>query len=357
MYIIIHARGEGDGSGGCARMKRHYRDLPPVEQMPAVFHAWLADLPLYEDKPPNTVRAYSQGVRRLVSYAGIGAGDFGPSAFDQARLTDAVRHMRAGGEVSKATLNQSLAALRSFFDYCLNQRLLDSVPDISRIRRLARLDVPQVDPEYFRPAEIRDLYAAASAEDPDGSRIRWPVRDVAMCAFLAVLGLRASELTAADVGWITRERLDATAGRATWMMQVLGKGRRIRHLPLSPELSDAHGRWQEEREERFGPARPDDPLFLTSDGERFNYRRLRYWLLLLNRRAGLRDRSLHSLRHTAGVQLASDGVPMNVIQSLLGHASITTTGIYTAIAGGELVGVVQRSGANTLLGDLLEEGS
>jgi site-specific recombinase XerD len=66
---------------------------------------------------------------------------------------------------------------------------------------------------------------------------------------------------------------------------------------------------------------------------------------------------LHSLRHTAGVQLASDGVPMNVIQSLLGHASITTTGIYTAIAGGELVGVVARSGANTLLGDTLKGDS
>jgi len=44
---------------------------------------------------------------------------------------------------------------------------------------------------------------------------------------------------------------------------------------------------------------------------------------------------------------------MNVIQSLLGHASIATTGIYTALAGGELVGVVSKSGANTLLGSAL----
>jgi site-specific recombinase XerD len=94
-------------------------------------------------------------------------------------------------------------------------------------------------------------------------------------------------------------------------------------------------------------------MFVTNDGERFNYGRLRYWLRLLNREAGLRDRSLHSLRHTAGVQLAADAVPMNVIQSLLGHATIKTTGIYTELAGGQLVGVLERSGANTLLGEAL----
>jgi len=94
---------------------------------------------------------------------------------------------------------------------------------------------------------------------------------------------------------------------------------------------------------------------VTNDGERFTYQRLRYWLKLLNREAGLRDRSLHSLRHTAGVQLAADGVPMNVIQSLLGHATITTTGIYTELAGGQLVGVLEQSGANTLLAEALAE--
>ncbi|MEE1563858.1 MAG: tyrosine-type recombinase/integrase, partial [Acidimicrobiales bacterium] len=59
-------------------------------------------------------------------------------------------------------------------------------------------------------------------------------------------------------------------------------------------------------------------------------------------------------RHTAGVQLAADGVPMNVIQSLLGHASVATTGIYTELAGGELVGVLNRSEANTLLRETLD---
>ena len=333
-----------------------HRQLPVEVEMPAVFQEWLQWLPLLEDKPANTVRAYSQGVRRIVSYAGFSPSDFSPGMLDQASLTDTVRSMRSSGEISKATLNQSLAALKSFYDYCLADRLVETVPDVSRIRRIAKLEVPQVDPEYYRPAEVRDLYGAAVSEDNEhGRHIRWAARDLAMCSFLAVLGLRASELAAADVNWISRERLVDADNQATWMLQVVGKGRRIRRLPLSPELVEANDRWRADRRERFGPFRPDDPLFVTNDAARFNYRRLRYWLRILNQAAALRDRSLHALRHTAGVQLAAEGTPMNVIQSLLGHASIGTTGIYTALAGGELVGVVSRSGSNALLGDALSD--
>ena len=335
-----------------------YRQLPIEAEMPAVFQEWLQWLPLFEDKPANTVRAYSQGVRRIVSYAGFSPSDFGPGMLDQASLTDTVRSMRSRREISKATLNQSLAALKSFFDYCLADRLVETVPDISRIRRVAKLDVPPRKPEYYRPAEIRDLYGAAVSEDNEhGRHIRWAARDLAMCSFLAVLGLRASELTGADLEWITRESLVDVDDRPTFMLQVKGKGLHIRRLPLSPELAEANFRWQDERKERFGPSRLEELLFVANDGTRFNYRRLRYWLHILNQAAALSDRSLHALRHTAGVQLAADGVPMNVIQSLLGHASIATTGIYTELVGDLLVDPVRRTAANTLLGAALDGGT
>ena len=337
-----------------------YRQLPSTEDMPAIFHEWLAWLPLYEDKPLHTVRAYGQGVRRVVSFAEISPASFRADSFDQATLTDTVRAMRAAPDVSKSTINQTLAALKSFFDYCIADRLVAEVPDIARIRKVAKLDVPQVDPEYYRPAEVRDLYEEARnppiSQDNGtarGVRVRWPARDLAMCSFLAVLGLRSAEIVDANVDWISRERLIDADDQATWMLHVVGKGRRIRRLPLSEELVVVNDRWQTERAERFGPTEAASPLFVTNDGNRFTYQRLRYWLRLLNREAGLRDRSLHSLRHTAGVQLAADGVPMNVIQSLLGHATITTTGIYTELAGGQLVGVLEQSGANMLLAEAL----
>ena len=76
-----------------------YRELPLEETMPAAFHEWLRWLPLQEDKPPTTVRAYSQGLRRLVSFAEIHPTDFRPDSFGQAEITDAVRTMRSSGEV------------------------------------------------------------------------------------------------------------------------------------------------------------------------------------------------------------------------------------------------------------------
>jgi len=338
-----------------------YRKLPKESEMPPIFNAWLDWLPLLEDKPPNTIKAYNQGVRRVLSYAEKNPNDLSPDFLNQAELTDTVRSMRSSGEMSKATLNQTLAALNSFYDFCIADGLIKEVPDIKRIRKVAKLDVPQVDPEYYRPSEIRDLYeTAASNNTAHGKRVLWPERDLAMCSFLAVLGLRASELIDADINWISRERLIDNDDQATWMMQVIGKGRRIRRLPLSPELVEVNEIWQKERSERFGTPRADDPLFVTKadskdpGGKRFTYQNLRYWLRILNRIAGLRERSPHSLRHTAGVQLASDGVPINAIQSLLGHANISTTSIYTELAGGELVGVVKKSGANTLLRDTLK---
>lgn len=349
-----------------------YRELPTEEDMSPQFHEWLRWLRLYEDKPKHTVRAYSQGVRRVVAFAradpesesemyGRPPSDFEVGTCSQASLTDTVQLIRADVDdadrprVSKATINQTLAALKSFFDFAIASLGATETPDVARMRKVLKVEPPEPKPEYYRSPDIENLFNVAKIQDNEGSQVRWASRDLAMCAFFAVLGLRSAELTEADRGWLSRARLEDNDRKATWILEVTGKGRRTRRLPLSAQLVEAHGRWQEERAGRFGPSRPDEPMFVTNDGERFNYNRLRYWLRVLNHAAGLKNRSLHSLRHTAGVQLAADGVQMNVIQKLMGHATIKTAGIYTDLAGGELGGVLERSEANRLLGDALEE--
>ena len=336
-----------------------YRRLPAIEEMPVVFHEWLAWLPLYEDKPVHTVRAYGQGVRRAVSFSGIPPENFGPKSLDQATLTDTVRKMRADGAIAKATINQTLAALTSFYDFCVADGLADSdeVPNIKRIRKVAKLDTLRGHPEYYMPTQLRHLFEEASKGGKANSRLRWASRDLAMCSFLAVLGLRTVELITANIDWVSDERLIAGDGASPWMIRIEGKGKKHRQLPLSPELLSAHAQWQADRAGRFGPSQGDDPLFVTNDGSRFNYQRLRYWHRLLSREAGLptSTHTLHTLRHTAGVQMAAEGVPMNLIQSMLGHENLNTTGIYTALAGEQLIEVVERSGANKLLSDALQE--
>ena len=172
-----------------------YRRLPPESEMPQVFGEWLNGL-----SNPDTIKAYSQGVRRVVSFAEFAPSEFGPNAWNQASLTDTVREMSAAGEISASTLNQSLAALKSFFDYCRANDLVDTVPDLYWIQQMSRVAVAHQEPECYHLDQVRHLFKAATESDYEqGLRIHWPARDLAMCGFLAVLGLRASELFNADL--------------------------------------------------------------------------------------------------------------------------------------------------------------
>ena len=325
--------------------------------MSPLFHEWLEYLPLAENKGEHTVRAYGQAVRRIVSFAeDVQPQRFDEGSFDRVKLLGAIAAMRAG-KIEKSTLNLTLAALKSFYGFCVDKDLLEQPPvDFERIRKLTKIDPPPMNPQYYFPTEIQRLFEEAAKGGKPNCRVRWASRDLAMCSLLAVLGLRSAELFGADMSWVGNERLIEGDESAPWMLRVKGKGGHVRRLPLSDELLQANERWQAERIERFGPYRPDDPLFVTNSGSRFNYQRLRYWLRLLNKEAGVgvKDRTLHSLRHATGVQLAAEGVPMNVIQRMLGHADLSTTGIYTAIAGDELVEFLGRSSANSGLGEILK---
>ena len=365
------------------------------------FKKWIKWLPLFEGKPETTEKAYSQGVRRIVSFAeGVADVDsdpkkFGPETFDQVSLIEVVRRIIASDTVTKATLHQSLAGLQSFYDWCVNTKpeiRSNDLPDIKRLRKVAKIPVPQVDPDYYRPDELRRLYEEAA--NPDcvvGKTIRHSSRDLAICSFLAVLGLRASELTNAKIGWITQETLgaddkdpdedavdeeeddtggdtqnsDATDERI-WVLRIEGKGGKTRRVPLTSELIEVNRRWQNEREELQGVdlPRPGDHLFVPlrkpkdgSEADKLSYYQLWYLLQMIAREARLRELGAHALRHTAGVQMALDGVAINRVQGLLGHASIATTGIYTELADIELLSTVRAAEANKLLGEVLYSSS
>ena len=345
-----------------------HRKLPSPEEMPAVFHEWLFWLSSLEDKPATTVRAYNQGVRRIVCFAEIKPDDFSADSFSQRELTDIARTMKVSEkpdpknpgktirEFKPATLSQSMAAMKSFLDFCITDGLVKEVPNVSLIRKVSKLAVEQPEPEYYTIGELKRLFDAALMyvdAKKTGDNVRWPERDCAMLSLFAGLGLRVSEVIDADCSWVIFDGLESSK-RA--VIRVEGKGNKMRRLPLSEELIDILEVWKRARSERFGEPNPDDPLFVTRNGaKRLNYPRLRYWVLRLNKLAGLKNRSLHSLRHTAGVQWASKGVRMAEIQSLLGHASIKTTGVYTDMASVDLLKSIKKSEANNLVAQIVKE--
>lgn len=340
--------------------------------MPGIFHLWVAWLPDFENKTSATVRAYSQGLRRVVSYLVEAnqddsrlepqtAWEFDPGHLDQAELTDLVRDMRSGGETSRATLSQTLAALKSFYDFCIADGLVGKSPDVERIRKVADLRVPRGHPEFYTATEVKALYSGANEpydEGTFGARVRWPTRDLAMLSFLAILGLRSSELINAENDWIPphdehEQRVLRVLGWTKGSKRALSgrsrEDRKTRHMPLSSELVSVNMSWQIERVERFGPVAANAPLFVTNTNEKFNYRRLRYWLLTMNRAAGVSDRSLHALRHTAGVEWALTKTDMNEIMYLMGHTNLNTTSVYVELAGFRGYEAVKKSRPNELL--------
>ena len=318
--------------------------------MGEAFHLWKSWLRDYEHKSANSVLAYTQGLRRVIDIAGVEPRSFKPDDMEQARLTNIVTEMSGSASTNRSTINQTLAAVKSFYEFCAHDGLSGTGPDLERLRKVANLErEPKEDPVYYEGPELTKLFEAASkdrAKDELGAGMMWPVRDHAMLSFLAALGLRAVELYTADVEWIR------PIDEETVVFAVAGKGMKTRYIPMTPELIDVNQEWQIERASRFGnrSRRESPPLFVTVTGERFDYQRLRYWLRALNRAAHVPDHSLHALRHTAGVQWAADGVPLNEIQHLLGHENIQTTGIYTNLAGVGSSRAIPGSLANRLAG-------
>ena len=144
-----------------------YRDLTAAADMPEVYSEWLYSLENIQGKQDHTVRAYGQSLRRLLSYSELKPSEFSPAFPDrrtddqdphdtlrrQYRLTDIVRDMQADckhNKTSRKTISQALAALKSFYDFCLDDGLIRSVPDIKRLRKAMKLDfaIEMTDPEY-----------------------------------------------------------------------------------------------------------------------------------------------------------------------------------------------------------------
>jgi integrase/recombinase XerD len=172
------------------------------------------------------------------------------------------------------------------------------------------------------------------------------LRDRALLEVLYAAGLRVSEAVGLD-----REELSLSGG----FVRVIGKGDRERLVPLGDLAIEAVGAYLAERDRRAaeatgrqGPAAPavpgPEPLFLSSRGRRLD--RMAAWRVMraTAERAGLSGRvTPHTLRHSFATHLLEGGADLRVVQELLGHASITTTQLYTHVTGERLRQVYARA--------------
>ena len=227
--------------------------------------------------------------------------------------------------LSSESLYLEIAALRSFFRFCVHEQFLPSNPaeNLTLPRRWKRL------PKTMTDAEIQCLLRPIEPITPS------TLCDHAILELCYASGLRLSELRN-----LRLEQLRLEAG----FIQVIGKGNKERIVPVGRTAIEAIERYEQFGRKKLAKAgKSPSNLFLTSRGTAFAAGTL--WGRIKKRctLAGI-DRKItpHMLRHSFATHLLEHGADLRVIQELLGHSSITTTETYTHVAGKRLKAVHQQ---------------
>lgn len=215
---------------------------------------------------------------------------------------------------ARATVRLHFAALRSFYRFLMERHGLARNP-------LKEVQLPKAEkklPLLLTPKQIEELLSAPLKVEPAGQAPRWmPARDVAVMELFYSSGLRLAELAGLEV-----KDVDPYSES----VRVLGKGRKERVCPVGAPALAAIQKYRHEARVEAGP------LFINKSRRRISTRSI--WLLL---KRYLRHTSIpislspHKLRHSFATHLLDAGADLRSVQSLLGHASLSTTQIYTHV--------------------------
>ena len=216
--------------------------------------------------------------------------------------------------MAKPTQRLHFSALRTFYKFLAQRHGLKDNP-------LQQVQLPKLDkklPLVLTAKQVLELLAAPLSVKKQPQAPAWmPVRDAAIIELFYSSGLRLAELVSLDV---------ASVDHFSESVRVLGKGRKERVVPVGQPALDAIQRYRQEASVHAGP------LFISKVRRRLTASNV--WLLL---KRYLRHTSIpvsaspHKLRHSFATHLLDAGADLRSVQSLLGHASLSTTQIYTHV--------------------------
>lgn len=258
---------------------------------------------------PRTLRSYHQALSQFRSFLPgkawkeMTADDF------RAYLLDLMKRDR-----SRATIRLSFAALRSFYNHLSDRNIITANP-------LKLVSLPKTEkklPQFLTISQVTALIEKPTTKEKSKQAPEWmAARDAAILELFYSSGLRLAELASLDV-----KDLDPIGET----VRVMGKGSRERIVPVGSPALEAISRYRHQANVQAGP------LFINKSRARLGHRSI--WLLLKTyvREAGLpATLSPHKLRHSFATHLLDNGADLRSVQSLLGHASLTTTQIYTHV--------------------------
>jgi integrase/recombinase XerC/integrase/recombinase XerD len=283
---------------------------------PRISPAWEAALERFarelktRGSSPHTLRAYGADLAELAEWATAQGMAPGGLAYRDLRAYAAALSERG---LARSSVARKLAAVRNLHDHLLRtdgatQNPAELLPSPKRRSRLPRVLAPQ---------EVAALLDRIPASGP------LEIRDRALFELAYACGLRAEELTKLDVD---APDFDSEA------LRVAGKGGRTRIAPMGEPAQRALQRYLEKARPVLAVDRAERALFLSRRGRRLSpsdvRRRLERWV----REAAVAGHvSPHTLRHSFATHLLEGGADLRSIQELLGHASVSTTQVYTRV--------------------------
>jgi integrase/recombinase XerD len=284
----------------------------------AAIDAFLLELRVERGLSPLTVVAYRRDLAQFAAAAGSGWRR------DPEPVRDFVNALRGAGR-RPSTQARKVAAIRSFYGFALREGLAER--DVAGL-----LDAPRPGsylPDVLDPDEVTRILDAPPPDDAVGTR------DRAILELLYACGLRVSELTGLDT-----DRIDL----AGLQVRVIGKGNRERRVPMGEPARERLHRYLVGPRATWTAGRATPAAFVSQRGARL--RRESVWRLVRRwtRAAGVPGHvTPHTFRHSFATHLLEGGADLRVVQTLLGHASISTTQLYTHLTGERLREVYTRA--------------
>jgi len=299
--------------------------LPAAPDLAAAVGAWLRALRDERRLSPRTLEAYGRDARQFLAFlaerfgAPAGVAEFVGLAPADLR---AFLARRRAEEIDGRSLQRALSALRSL------ARSIEREGG-GAASALGAVRAPRAARRLPRPLPVADAKAVVTTAARQGDpREPWILaRDAAVLALCYGAGLRISEA-------LSIKRRDAPTG-AVEALTIVGKGAKTRRAPIIAPLRQAV-------EDYLGlcpyALKRDGPLFVGAKGGPLSPRVIQLTMQRLRGALGLPDSATpHALRHSFATHLLARGGDLRTIQELLGHASLSTTQVYTAVDGARLI--------------------
>jgi integrase/recombinase XerC len=263
----------------------------------------------------HTVRAYVADIVSLLDHAGR-MGRESPAELDLGVLRSWLARLRSTG-AARTSLARRAASARTFTAWAHREGVLELDAGAALASPKAQRRLPGV----LATDQAVELVTAPGAGQASGDPVG--LRDRAVLELLYATGIRVGELCGLDVDDVDGSRR---------VVRVLGKGAKERSVPYGLPAEAALDRWlRHGRPELAGP-RSGAALLLGARGGRLQPTTVRQLVSAYAEAAGLPHTSPHGLRHSAATHLLEGGADLRSVQELLGHASLSSTQIYTHVS-------------------------